>query len=241
MFATSGERFAAVVHTSTVIFEEESDSFTIAGTHAVISGRFKAPVEVLAGSLPRRGDQGCDGRPVYESPDAVDVDGDRVAIGLFSDECTANNGPWDGSVVREASADEVVVRDLHTGMDVVRVTADDLAARGIDELALQDDGTVVFVVSNRHFSRMAWADRGRFYDLALAGGRVLYERVVRPFSGELLLADGSARRLAFFPERGRRVGDLDLDATRATWATRPTGRGYEPPLRGPARIVVRGL
>ena len=67
---------------------------------------------------------------------------------------------------------------------------------------------------------------------------------VGPAFGELRLrslADGSARRVAFFPERRRRVGDLDLDATRATWVTRPTGRGYDPPLRGPATIVVRGL
>ena len=36
---------------------------------------------------------------MYEHPDAVDVDGDRVAFGQFSDECTADNGPWDDSVV----------------------------------------------------------------------------------------------------------------------------------------------
>ena len=39
------------------------------------------------------------------------------------------------------------------------------------------------------------------------------------FTAELLLrslADGSVRRLACFPERRRRVGHLDLDATRAT-------------------------
>jgi hypothetical protein len=39
----------------------------------------------------------------------------------------------------------------------------------------------------------------------------------------------------------RRVGHLDLDATRATWATRPMRRGYEERPRGPARIVVRSL
>ena len=75
---------------------------------------------------------------------------------------------------------------------------------------------------------------------------MLYEKTVseRGFTAKLLLrslADGSVRRLAFFPERRRRVGHLDLDATRATWATRPMRRGYEARPRGPARIVVREL
>ena len=47
------------------------------------------------------------------------------------------------------------------------------------------------------------------------------------------------RRLAHFPERQRRVGEIDLDATRATWAEQPVRRGYDPLPRGPARIVVR--
>jgi hypothetical protein len=98
VFAASPERFAAIVSTSTVIFAE-SDSVSIASSPAVISGRFNGPVDVLSGSFPRRGDQGCDGRPVYEHPEAVDVDGDRVAFGQFSDECTADNGSWDDSVV----------------------------------------------------------------------------------------------------------------------------------------------
>jgi hypothetical protein len=288
VFAASAERFAAIVSTSTVVFAE-SDSVTIANSQGLISGRFDGATELLAGTIPRRGDQGCRGRPAYEQLEGVDVDGDRVAFAMFSDECTADNGPWDDSVVvisggarttiptgqqafirdvalagryvgwvREASrtdTSEIVVRDLEAGVDVIRLTADDLAARRFDELALQDDGTVAFRVDNRNFSRIAWAapgnpgvrvlDRGRFDGLALAGGRVLYERTVseRRFTGELILRplDGPARRLAFFPERRRRVGDLDLDATRATWATQPTGRGYEPPPRGPARIVVRAL
>jgi hypothetical protein len=151
---------------------------------------------------------------------------------------------------------ELVVHDLVTGADVVRLTLDDLAARGLDELALQQDGAVAFAYSNRNFQRIAWAapgtpgvrvlDRGTFDGVALAGGRVLYERTVseRRFSGELLLrplAGGEPRRLAFFPERRWRVGHLDLDATRATWATRPMRRGYDERPRGPARIVVREL
>ena len=79
---------------------------------------------------------------------------------------------------RGLGADELVVRDLEAGADVIRLTVDDLATRRFDELALQDDGTVAFVYSNRNFSRIAWAtpgtpgarvvDRGRFEDLALA-------------------------------------------------------------------------
>jgi hypothetical protein len=288
VFAASAERFAAIVSTSTVVFAE-SDSFTTANSEGLISRRFDGPAELLAGAIPRRGDQGCRGRAAYEAVDAVDVDGDRVAFGTFSDECTADNGPWDDSVtvvaggarttiptgqqgfirdialagryvgwVRESLIDdtyELVVRDLEAGVEVIRQTTDDLAARRFDELALQHDGTVAFLVANRNFERLAWTApgtpgarviaRGRFKGLALAAGRMLYERTVseRRFTGELILRplDGPAQRLAFFPERRRRVGHLDLDATRATWARQPTRRGYEPRPRGPARIVVRTL
>jgi hypothetical protein len=62
-------------------------------------------------------------------------------------------------------------------------------------------------------------------DVALGAGRVLYERR-RDRSGrrtELVVrrvGGGRARRLASFRPGHRRVGDLDLDATRATWAVR---------------------
>jgi hypothetical protein len=286
VFAASEERFAAIVSTSTVVFEE-SDSFTSANSDGLISRRFDGPAELLGGSIPRRGDQGCRGRTAYEQPDAVDVDGDRVAFGMFSDECRTDNGPWDDSVVlvaggarttiatgqqglirdvalagryvawiresRTEDAYEVVVRDLEAGADVVRLTSDDLVTRGIDEIALQDDGKVAFKYVNRNFQRIGWAAPGtpgarllargdEFEGLALAGDRVLYERK-RRFEGDLVLRalSGGTRRLAHFPERHRRVGDLDLDATRATWARQPTRRGYEPRPRGPARIVVREL
>jgi hypothetical protein len=287
-FDASADRFAAVVVTSTII-ERDIDSVAIAVTPAAVSGRFGAPVEVVSGSIPRRGDEGCSGgRSVYEHVEAVAVDGERLAIGQFEDSCTEDAGPWTDTVrvydsgavttvhageqggirdvalagrfvawVRNAEEDEVVVHDLESGSTVLRVTQDDVAARGIDELALQDDGTVAFSLSNRSFQRLAWASpatpgvrtiaRGpEFPGLALAGGRVLYERVVAPlrFTGELLLrplAGGSPRRLASFPERRRRVGDLDLTATRATWADQPVRRGYEIRPRGPARIVVRDL
>ena len=87
---------------------------------------------------------------------------------------------------------------------------------------------------------------GSYVELALDGGRVLYERVVseRRFTGELVLRpveSGSGRRLAFFPERRRRVGGVDLEGDRAAWAVQPTRRGYDAPPTGPARIVVRAL
>jgi hypothetical protein len=284
--SASAQRFAAIVSTSTVTFEE-SDSITTASTNAAVSGRFGQPVEIVSGSIPRRGDQGCERGTVYERPEAVAVNGDRVAVGVISDECGPDERPWDDGVVivagttrttirtgqqgfirdvalagryvawvRNAEEDEVVVHDLVTGAAVLRVTQDDVAARGFDELALQDDGTVAFLVSNRRSQRVMWASpatpgvqrlaRGsEFRDLALAGGRALYERVVsrRRFTGELLVRplSGEPRRLAFFPERRRRVGDLDLTATHATWAVQPTERGYEPRATGPARIVVRAL
>ena len=283
-FAASADGFAAVVVTSTSI-QEDFDSASSVTSSAAVSGRFGAPVEVVSGVIPERGGEGCAGRPAYQYVESVAVDGERLAVGQFEDECTADNGPWNDTVkvydrgavttvhtgeqgfirdlalagryvawVRDADEDEVVVHDLEAGADVLRLTQDDLAARGFDELALQDDGTVAFSMSNRNFERLAWASpsapgvraiaRGpEFRGLALDGGRVLYERV-RRFTGELLLrplGGGEPRRLAFFPERRRRVGDLDLDATRAVWAVHPTKRGYDPPATGPARVVVRGL
>jgi hypothetical protein len=155
---------------------------------------------------------------------------------------------------------EVVVYDLAAAAVVVRMTARDLGARSIHELALQADGTVAFLYSgrrDRRGSRLGWTAPGRagvtlidrhasYSDIALDGGRVLYERVISEldFIGELVLrplAGGPARKLAHFPERRRRVGDVDLDGGRATWAVQPTRRGYDPPPRGPARIVVRSL
>jgi len=151
--------------------------------------------------------------------------------------------------VRQSDRDEVVVHDLESGAAVLRVTARDLRGTRIDEIALQADGTVAIGYLDLAGQRLAWAVPGQpgvrrldrrmaFRGLALAGGRVLYERLVSDlrFDSELVLrplAGGPVRRLARFRVRHRRVGDLDLDATRATWATRTP--------RGPARIVVRAL
>jgi hypothetical protein len=162
--------------------------------------------------------------------------------------------------IHRDEVDTLVVHDLDTGADVARVTSRDLDALTIGDAALQPDGTVAFThgglrdrrgvrlgvlvpglpgarIVDRHAS-----DRG----VAVAAGRVIYERVLseRRYSGELVLrplTGGPVRRLAQFRERRRRVGEIDLDATRATWAEQPTRRGSDAQPRGPARIVVRAL
>jgi hypothetical protein len=79
--------------------------------------------------------------------------------------------------------------------------------------------------------------------LALSGGRVLFERVLRGRErSELVLRTlgaGGGVRLARFGRHRRRVGGIDLDASRATWATQRERPGGV--RRGRARIVVRGL
>jgi hypothetical protein len=154
---------------------------------------------------------------------------------------------------------ELVVHDLTAREDVLRLRARDVGARGFDELALQPDGVVAFTTYRRRGPghRLLWTAPGRpgvrlvdrraaYRDIALSGGRILYERLLseRRFTAELILrplAGGGERKLAHFPERRRRIGDLDLDATRATWADRPVRRGYEAVPRGPGRIIVRRL
>jgi hypothetical protein len=160
----------------------------------------------------------------------------------------------------EDSDETLVVHDLATGRERLRLAAQSIGASYFDEIALEADGTLAFTYDVRARSRgyrLAWTAPGSpgirildphaaSGDIALSGGRILYERLLseQRFTGELVLrrlTGGPERRLARFPERRRRIGDLDLDATRATWATRPFRRGYDPLPRGPGRIVVRGL
>jgi hypothetical protein len=283
-FAASATGFAAVVHTATVT-HEEFDNVSTAIANAAVGGPFRGPPALLSGSIPRRADGRCRGE--LQHPQAVDIDGDNIAVGDFASTC-GSGAPWQARVVlsgpgvhatletgtggfmrdvaiagrylgwvHSGDRDELVVRNLDTGDTVLRLTARDLHATHIDELALQADGTVAISYGGLTGQRLGWSAPGlpgvRLLDrrngprgLALAAGRVLYERVVseRRFTGELVLrplAGGPERRLARFPERRRRVGDLDLDATRATWADQPTRRGYDPVARGTARIVVRTL
>ena len=60
-------------------------------------------------------------------------------------------------------------------------------------------------------------DRG----VAIDGERILYERRRPHDRSDLILRElrGGERRLARFGPGRRRVADLDLDASRATWAT----------------------
>jgi hypothetical protein len=145
----------------------------------------------------------------------------------------------------------LVVHDLEAGAAVARVRARDLGARTIGGFDLQADGAVAFgywrpqwrgsrlgaLLPGRPGVRLL--DRHVSEKLALAGGRVLYERtrdhvfrrtslVLRPLAG------GSRRTLARFGARRDMAGPVDLDATRATWAV---DRG----ARRPGRIVVREL
>ena len=269
-FAASATRFAAVASTATVT-HAEFDHVSIAVTNAAVGGPFRGPLELLSGAIPRRGDGPC--RSELQHPQAVDVDGDNIAVGDFATACIGD-APWQDRVVvsgpgiqatlqtgtggdmrdvalaghyvgwiHSGDRDEVVVRNLETGDTALRLTDRDLHATHIDELALQEDGTVAISYGDLNGQRLGWAAPGvpgvRLLDrkmgsrgLALAAGRVLYERG----AGELMLrplTGGPERRLARFRSGRGRVGDLDLDATRATWATRGA--------RGPGRIVVRAL
>jgi hypothetical protein len=283
-FAASPTGFAALVSTMTTT-QQDFDSAASSSTAGVVDGRFGAPAGVVAGCIPRRGDDGC-GSPC-EALDAVDRDGDRIAIGGTAWRCGAGPGmtmfvrvdgvtiPLGmGRVLRDISlagryvawieepydgGSGLAVYDLVRRAEVLRLTEAAFDARYLWDVAVQADGTLAVTFGGRRDRRgirLGWLtvsspgvrmlDRHAEGEIAVAGGRVLYERVLSSehFRGELVvrsLAGGPARRLAFFPERRRRVGDLDLDATRATWAVQPTGRGYEPKPRGPARIVVRSL
>jgi len=286
-FAASATTFAALMYTGTVT-HSESDSVSTSVALAAVGGPLRGPVTTLSGSIPARGDLPC--RAPGSSPDAVDVDGDRIAVGAASYDCLPDHAPpvsvtvhKPGSAVTVAlpagairhvelagryvawihrgEVETVVVHDLDSGADVARVTTRDLGALTIGDAALQADGTVAFTygggLPNRRGARLAVlvpglpgtrvidqhvSDRG----VALAADRVLYERVLseQRFSSLLLvrpLTGGPVRHLAQFTERRRRVGEIDLDTTRATWADLPTRRGHDPLPRGPGRIVVRSL
>jgi hypothetical protein len=127
--------------------------------------------------------------------------------------------------------ERLTVRDLASAAPPRRLGRRRLHG-AIEDLDVAADGGVALTIGTRlaylapGSSRVRVLDRrvdGR--DVALYAGRVLYERrrdragrrtalVVRQVAG------GRARRLASFRPGHRRVGHLDLDATRATWAVR---------------------
>ena len=269
--AASGTHLAAIVHTSTVT-QSGPDFVSTTSTSAAIGGAFGA-LGLLAGSLPARGDAACDG--TRRSPEAVAVDGDRIAFAELTFDCdlpetrseiTISGGGATTTVVAAENARVVqlrlagrhlawvvndrrlVVRDLLTNAETT------LTRFTIGDLDVDPEGRVAFTFSrNAGPRRLAILEAGRLRVLdrrvadrgvALAAGRVLYEKLDRgDFRSRLLVRGlaGGTRRLATFTPRRRRIGGLDLDATRAAWATLPTRPGYEGRPTGPARIISRRL
>lgn len=236
----SGERFAFITSTMRRI-----DGDRLEFRLSARGGPFEGPVQRLRA-------------PCVET---IAVDRDRTAVGsvcgitLHGPAGTATLDVGDVHDVALAgrylawTGDDVVVHDLATGTDVLRVSARELRAGLLDEVAVQDDGTVAFSYGGENGHNVAWAAPGtpgaivldaaeRVDDLRAAGGRVLYERR-RGFSERRrvlvlrTLADGTVRRLARFTARRTRRGDLALDARRAAWGVAPAGKRM--------RIVVREL
>jgi hypothetical protein len=147
---------------------------------------------------------------------------------------------------------ELVVHDLESGTTDARIRNSNVGGGWISDFDLQADGSVVLVgrcarepCGVRLFARIPsrpgvlLLDRRATGRLALAGGRVLYERRVGRGYGRTALvaqpvAGGPARIHARLGARRDLVGHPDLDETHATWAVGPVAGG-----RG--RIVVRSL
>jgi hypothetical protein len=275
--SASPTHVGAIVHTGTVT-SQGSDFVGTTSTAAAVGGPLGA-VTALSGRTPRRGDSPCSG--TSESPEAVAVDGARIATAELAYECDVPGSGRpriavrDGDVVQVVTIEsevhvlqlagryvarvqdagrrqELVVLDLATGVEVLRESR-----FAIGDIDLDADGTVALTYAQgprgrrvgvmrvgapglRELDRNV-ADRG----VALAGGRVLYEKRDRgDFRSRLLLRElgGGVRRLARFTPRRRRVGDLDLSADRAVWAAQKTrSADYEAKPSGPARIVSRPL
>ena len=154
--------------------------------------------------------------------------------------------------VEENRDHELVVHDLATGTEVLRERR-----FSIGDFDLDAEGRVVITFANGPKARrlgllragtpgLRTLDRRVAYrGVALAGGRVLYERIDRgDFHSRLLLRElaGGVRRLATFIPRRRRVGEIDLSPNRAVWAAQKTrSADYEAKPSGPARIVSRPL
>lgn len=81
--AASPTHVAAIVHTNTIT-SQGSDFVGISSTSAAVGGPLDAPA-LLAGSTPERSGRGC--RGAFNSPDAVAVDGSRIAIAAQAGTC----------------------------------------------------------------------------------------------------------------------------------------------------------
>jgi hypothetical protein len=231
----SSERFAFVTSSAQRTGGGGSITFRIRAG----GGPLKGPVEPLRGRC----------------VESIAVDGDRTAIGSpcgITIHSPAGVTTFDVGDVHDVAlagrylaytGDDVVVHDLEAGADVLRVSARELRAGLLDEVAVQPDGRVAFSYGAEGH-RLAWASPGtpgvvvldaaeRLDDLRAAGGRVLYERRAGVTQQRRVLvlrtlSDGTVRRLARFDHRRHRRGDLDLDPGRATWVVNN-------------RIVVRDL
>lgn len=237
----SSERFAFVTSVSRRTDGGDSITFTMRAR----GGPLKGPAEALRG----------------QCVESIAVDGDRIAVGSpcgVAIHSAAGVATMDVGDVHDVAlagrylaytGDDVVVHDLVAGADVLRVSARELRAGLLDEVAVQPDGTVAFSYGGEGGHNVAWAAPGtpgvkvldaapRVDDLRIAGGRVLYERRrgLREQRRVLVLrtlADGTTRRLTRFTAGRSRRGDLALDANRAAWAVAPAGKRM--------RIVVRDL
>jgi hypothetical protein len=74
--AASATHVAAIVHTGTIT-QQDFDSVTTTSTAGAVGGPFDR-VSLLSGRTPPRGDAPCEGE--VTSPDAVAVDGARIAV-----------------------------------------------------------------------------------------------------------------------------------------------------------------
>jgi hypothetical protein len=194
------------------------------------------------------GDRDRSARVVIRDGDAVRT----VPVPRFSTTRLRLAGRFVAWIESGSPEETLVVHDLEAGADVLR------ERRYIfGDLDLGADGTVAFTYADGTRGRRLGVMRAgtpglRVLDrgvsdrgVALAGGRVLYEKIDRgDFRSRLLLRElgGGTRRLATFTARRRPVGDIDLSSDRAVWAAQKTrSADYEAKPSGPARIVSRPL
>ena len=161
------------------------------------------------------------------------------------------------------TGDDIVVHDLATGADVVRVTGREIRTALLDEVAVQPDGAVAFSLRRGQASgRLGGAGHARRDPCSTALGAsttcgrraavcCMSAEVGRTEQRRVLLlrslSDGTARRLARFTDRRPRMGNLESRrpiARRGAW--RPTGSVDaasslpEPTSCGAARSLARG-
>jgi hypothetical protein len=271
-FSASATHIAGIVLTNTIT-SEGSDFGSTSSAAAALGGPLTS-LGVLSGDIPPSGEGECEGPYRSPEGVSVDGARIAIAERAGScggrdtrTEITILDGDTRRTVLAAADSQAVhvrlagrflawvvgerrlVVHDLDTGTDVATVTR-----FAIGDLDVDPSGAVAFTFANGPRARRLGllqsgtvrtldrrvADRG----VAIAGGRVLYEKLGRrDFHSRLMLRNlsGGTRRLASFTGRRTRVGDVDLAASRATWAARRKRPGYDGRFTAPARIVGRWL